>query len=302
MEQTLRVGFKTAPIRVGWADLVAVWRRAGELGCFESAWLYDHFYPNNGDGSCFEGFVALASLAPLVPQARVGHLVLANPYRHPVLVAKMAATLDQATGGRFILGLGAGWHIPETQAYGMDLAPIGDRLRDLRAAVEVNRALLRPEAAEWPAPDEPPSADAGGVSLEAPPYRLRHARNDPPPFQGAALPIWLGVQGERVGLRIAAELADGWNFSGVGKLDDFTRKRATLLRFAEEAGRDPASIEISAQLLVESADPERALAKCSEFVEAGCRHVILYVDPRSGPAGMDRLAEAVVAPLRARFA
>jgi alkanesulfonate monooxygenase SsuD/methylene tetrahydromethanopterin reductase-like flavin-dependent oxidoreductase (luciferase family) len=298
---TLRIGFKTAPIRIGWADLAAVWRRAGELDCFDSAWLYDHFYPNDGDGSCFEAFVALAALAPLVPRARVGHLVLANPYRHPALVAKMSATLDQVTGGRFTLGLGAGWHSPETEAYGLDLAPIGERLRDLRAAVEVIRGLLRPEAGEWPPADGPSSRISGGVSLDAPPYLLRHARNDPPPMQGAAMPIWLGVQGERVGLRIAAELADGWNFSGVGELEDFRRKRSVLVRYAEAAGRDPASIEVSAQVRVDPADPEGALASCSAYVEAGSTHVILYLDPRSGAPGLERLADAVVASLRTRF-
>lgn len=297
----LRIGFKTAPIRIGWADLAAVWRRAGELDCFDSAWLYDHFYPNDGDGSCFEGFVALAALAPLVPKARVGHLVLANPYRHPALVAKMAATLDHATGGRFVLGLGAGWHIPETEAYGLDLAPIGERLNALRSAVEVIRGLLRPEAGDWPSPDGPSSGITGGISLDAPPYRLRHARNDPRPIQGAALPIWLGVQGERVGLRMAAELADGWNFSGVGELEDFRRKRSALIRYAEDVGRDSAAIEVSAQLRVDPADPERALASCSGYVEAGCTHVVLYFDPRSGSTGLERLAEAVVAPLRLRF-
>lgn len=76
----LKVGLKTAPIRVAWKDLEAVWQRAGEVDCFDSMWLYDHFSPNDGDGSCFEGFVALASLAHLVPESTVGHLVLANPY------------------------------------------------------------------------------------------------------------------------------------------------------------------------------------------------------------------------------
>ena len=297
----LKVGLKTAPIRVAWKDLEAVWRRAGEVDCFDSMWLYDHFYPNDGDGSCFEGFVALASLAHLVPGSTVGHLVLANPYRHPALVAKMAATLDHATGGRLILGLGAGWHVPETQAYGMDLAPIPERLDALRAAAQVIRALLRPEAGEWSPPGEPDSRVSGGVSLDAPPFRLRHARNDPLPVQGSALPILMGVQGERVGLRIAAELADGWNFSGVGDLADFSRKRGVLLDAADEFGRDRSAIEVSAQLKVDPSNAPAALDLCSAFIDAGCQHVILYLDPRAGPAGVDAVARSVVEPLRQRF-
>lgn len=297
----LRVGLKTAPTRVGWADLRAVWARAGELDCFDSMWLYDHFYPNDGDGSCFEGFIALASLADLVPRATVGHLVLANPYRHPAVVAKMASTLDHATGGRLILGLGAGWHVPETEAYGMDLAPIGARLVALRSAILVIRALIRREAGDWPPDGGPDSRTTGGVSLDAPPYRLRHARNDPLPVQGSGLPIWLGVQGERVGLRLAAELADGWNFSGIGGLADFRRKRAIVLDAMESFGRDRGAMEVSAQLKADPGDGAAALGLCSSFVEAGCQHVILYVDPRVGPAGVDALAHSVVKPLRDRF-
>jgi alkanesulfonate monooxygenase SsuD/methylene tetrahydromethanopterin reductase-like flavin-dependent oxidoreductase (luciferase family) len=297
----LRIGLKTAPIRVSWADLASVWRHAGDVDAFDSMWLYDHFYPNDGDGSCFEGMVALASLAHLVPRATVGHLVLANPYRHPALVAKMASTLDHATGGRLILGLGAGWHVPETEAYGMDLAPIGERLTALRSAIEVVRALLRPEAGEWSPAARESSRTSGGVTLDAPPFHLRHARNDPLPVQGSALPIWLGVQGEKVGLRLAAELADGWNFSGVGGLDDFRRKRAILLEAADELGRDRGSIEVSAQIRVDPTDGDAGVDLCAKYIEAGCRHVIVYLDPRAGPAGVDAVCRSVVEPLRRGF-
>lgn len=297
MTRRLRVGFKTAPIRVTWGELEAVWREAGELDCFDSAWLYDHLYPNDGDGGCFEAFVSLTALSRFVPRARVGHLVLANPYRNPSLVAKMVATIDHVVGGRFVLGLGAGWHEVEAHALGMDLAPISARLSALRSAVLVIRALMSPEAAEWPGPAGPPSREAGGVSLEAGAYQLRHARNDPPPVQGSQLPIWLGVQGEAVGLRIAAELADGWNFSGVGSLADFRRKRDTLRRFVEAAGRDASSVEVSAQIKVDPDDHRDSLERCIAFAREGCEHLVLYVDPRVGPAGLRRLADRVVAPL-----
>ena len=108
---------------------------------------------------------ALAALAPLVPGHQVGHLVLANPYRHPTLLAKSAATIDHISGGNFVLGLGAGWHVPETTAYGIPLDPIGQRLRDLRAAILVIRELLKPEAGVWP--------DDGSDSVD---HRWRLAR------------------------------------------------------------------------------------------------------------------------------
>jgi alkanesulfonate monooxygenase SsuD/methylene tetrahydromethanopterin reductase-like flavin-dependent oxidoreductase (luciferase family) len=295
-----RIGLKTAPIRVDWPTLASVWRRAGEIGCFDSAWLYDHFYPNDGDGACFEGTSALAALAPLIPGAQVGHLVLANPYRHPAVVAKMAATLDHVTGGRFVLGLGAGWHDAETAAYGIELPPIATRLDHLRSAVRLIRSLFSPAAGVWPT-DGQSSRDEGGITIDAPPYHLRHARNDPLPIQGDRLPIWLGTQGERVGLRIAAELADGWNFSGVGSIQDFVRKRGVLLRHLDAAGREETQVEISAQLRVDPGEAGSAVARCGAYIEAGCQHVILYVDPRVGPNGINTIASEIVAPLRDRY-
>ena len=291
----LAIGFKTAPIRVTWTELAATWKAAGDQSCFDSAWLFDHFYPNDGEGSCLEGFVTLTALAPLVPDARIGHLVLANPYRHPGLVAKMAAALDQISGGRYVLGLGAGWHQVESDAFGIQLGPVGQRLRALRAAIRVIRALNSPEAGSWA------NGAAGGATLSEPPYALRGARNDPPPLQGPGLPIWIGAQGEQVGLRIAAEESHGWNFSGIGGLEDFTRKRAILHGFAERAGRDPAEIVVSAQLKADPADPSSAVRLCSAFIRAGCEHVVLYVDPRHGPRGIDVLARDVVRPLRDEF-
>ena len=91
MPSPLRIGFKVSPANVGWQRMHDMWQRAGEVGAFDSAWLFDHFYPVDGDGSCFEATTSLAALIPLVPGLQVGHLVLANPYRHPALTAKIAS-------------------------------------------------------------------------------------------------------------------------------------------------------------------------------------------------------------------
>jgi len=300
MARTLRIGFKTSPTRVTWDQLRVIWQHAGDLGVFESAWLFDHFYPVDGDGSCFEGMTALAALAPLVPGHQVGHLVLANPYRHPTLLAKSATTIDHISGGRFVLGMGAGWHVPETTAYGIELDPIGQRLRDLRAAILVIRQLLKPEAGVWP-DDGSESATTGGVSLEAPPFRLSHARNDPLPMQGARMPIWLGVQGERVGLRMVAELADGWNYNGIDGGDELAHKLDALHRHADAVGRDMAEIEISAQMRVDRNELPEARRKAQELVAGGVQHLILYLDGRQGPGAMDAAVAQIVAPLRDAF-
>jgi alkanesulfonate monooxygenase SsuD/methylene tetrahydromethanopterin reductase-like flavin-dependent oxidoreductase (luciferase family) len=298
----VRVGFKTAPRYSDWSTLDAIWATAGELNVFDSGWTFDHFYPADGQGPTFEGWTTLALLAHHVPGIDIGHLVLANPYRHPGLVAKMATTMDHATRGHFILGLGAGWLEAEANAYGMPLAPIPERLRDLEAAIRLIQALLRdPEASRWGESEEDSAAN-GGVSLTAHPYRLDHARSDPAPFTANGPPLWLGVQGEKVGMRLVAQYADGWNYSS-GPIPDFLSKRDALMRHCDALQRDPAGITISTQIRI--ADVNRwknALAEAREFAAAGCDYVILYMDARDGPRGLEVLAREVAAPLKEMFA
>ena len=298
----MKLGFKTAPQRTDWARLEAIWALGGMLEVFDSAWTFDHFYPVDGDGSCFEGWTTLALLAHQVPGKQIGHLVLANPYRHPGLVAKMATAMDHATAGRFVLGLGAGWHEPETTAYGIDLQPIGARLAALESALQVIRALFSPPAAAWPDPADGPSVETGGVSLDAPPYQLTHARNDPPPHTPGGPPIWLGTQGERVGMRLVATYADGWNFGG-GTVEEFAAKLAALGRACEATGRDRGTVEVSAQQRVAATAEERraALRYGRAMARAGCDHLVLYMDPRDGPEALQALASEVAEPLREEF-
>ena len=295
----MKLGFKTAPQRVDWATLDAIWARAGELDVFDSAWTFDHIYPVDGDGACFEGWTTLALLAHRVPGKQVGHLVLANPYRHPGLVAKMATVMDHATDGRFVLGLGAGWHEPEMRAYGMPFDQVPDRLRQLEAGLRVIRALFLPEAGRWPEAGDGASGDTGGVSVDAAPYRLDHARNDPSPRTPGGPPIWLGTQGERVGMRLVATYANGWNFSG-GTVEEFQHKLEALDRACEAAGRDRSTVEVSVQRRVGPGPDERAaaLAYGRAIARAGCDHLVFYMDPRTGPGGLQALADEVARPLR----
>jgi len=295
----MKYGFKTAPQHTDWGALDAIWALGGTLATFDSAWVFDHIYPVDGDGPNFEGWTTLALLAHHVPGKQIGHLVLANPYRHPGLLAKMATVMDIATNGHFILGLGAGWHIPETTAYGITLDPVPVRLRELESALKVIRALARPEAGVWPAPGSGTSDSEGGVTLDAPPYALLHARNDPLPVTPGGPPIWLGTQGEKVGMRLVATYADGWNCSG-GTVEVFTQKLDALKRACETAGRDIATIEVSVQLRVRATREERdrALESARAFGRAGCNHLVFYLDARDGPAGLQWLSDEVVTALR----
>jgi alkanesulfonate monooxygenase SsuD/methylene tetrahydromethanopterin reductase-like flavin-dependent oxidoreductase (luciferase family) len=228
--------------------------------------------------------ILAGALAVLTKRLQFGHLVLGNTYRHPALVANMGATLDHLASGRFVLGLGAGWHETEHAMYGMRLPPIGERISMLESAVRVIKAL-------WQQP--------GGVTLDAQPYALHDAVCDPAPVTPGGPPIWLGTQGLRRGLRIVAQYADGWNQTGDPAT--FPEKRDALLRHCEAVGRDPAEIEISAQAFLRDGDHEATLRTAATFVEQGADHVILIMPAANGPDGLRQLAERVAEPLRARF-
>ena len=167
-----RLQDRLGPQDVDWATLDATWAAGGELDVFDAAWGNDHLTDPNlaHGGSSLEALTMIAALAHHVPGKWVGHTVLSNTFRHPAVLAKAATLLDLATGGRFILGLGAGWHEDEHAAYGIPLPPIGERISRLESAVRVIRALHSPAAA----------TDAG-VTLDDPFYPLRGAVNLPGP-------------------------------------------------------------------------------------------------------------------------
>jgi alkanesulfonate monooxygenase SsuD/methylene tetrahydromethanopterin reductase-like flavin-dependent oxidoreductase (luciferase family) len=281
----VKIGFKTSQVNVDWPTLLATWELGDTLEVFDSGWIFDHFVAlgEEGGGS-HEAFVLAAALAVRTQRLQFGHLVLSNTYRHPALVAKMGATLDHLAPGRFVLGLGAGWHEGEHAMYGLELPPIGERISMMESAVRVIRALWR---------------EPGGVTLEAPPYRLTDAVCDPPPVTPGGPPIWLGTQGMRRGLRIVAELADGWNQTG--DPSTFVAKRDALLRHCEAVGRNPDEIEISAQAFLRDDDYDALLETASGFARDGAHHLILLMPAEQGPAGLMRLAERAAIPLRERF-
>ena len=281
----MRIGFKTSQTNVDWPTLRATWELGDTLQVFDSAWIFDHFVALGPDGGgSHEAFALLGALAALTRRVQIGHLVLGNTYRHPALVANSGATLDHVSGGRFVLGLGAGWHEAEHEMYGMVLPPIGERITMLDSAVRVIKGL-------WESPQ--------GVTLDAPPYRLVDAVCDPPPLTPGGPPIWLGTQGSR-GLRIVAERADGWNQTG--EPSTFIEKRDILLRHCEAVGRDPREIEISAQAFLRGEDYPSMFETAATFAEAGADHLILIMPAAEGPDGLQRLADRVATPLRERFA
>jgi alkanesulfonate monooxygenase SsuD/methylene tetrahydromethanopterin reductase-like flavin-dependent oxidoreductase (luciferase family) len=277
----MKIGFKTSQTNVDWPTLVATWELADERPILDSGWIFDHFVAlGEGGGGSHEAFTMIAALAARTTRLQLGHLVLSNTYRHPALTAKSAATLDHVSNGRFVLGLGAGWHQGEHEMYGLPLPPIGERITMLESAVRVIQAMWR-----FPA----------GVSLDAAPYELREAVCDPPPLTPGGPPIWLGTQGMQRGLGIVARLANGWNHTG--EPDTFEPKRDALLRHCKAAGRDPAEIEISAQVFPRGG-PKAQREIALRYGRAGATHLILVMDAALGPDGLERLIGEVIQPLR----
>jgi alkanesulfonate monooxygenase SsuD/methylene tetrahydromethanopterin reductase-like flavin-dependent oxidoreductase (luciferase family) len=284
-----RFGFKVASPSTDWAGIEAIFRRGAELPVFTSAWTNDHLQLH---GPTWDGLTSLASLAHLVPDQTIGHLVLATPFRHIGVIAKSAVVLDHATRGRFVLGLGVGSWPGDFEVYGIPLASVAERLRVFESELRVLHALFGRAGAA--------ARDGDGLlTLEDGPIRLTGVDFDPPPFTPGGPPIWLGTQGERVGLRLVAQYADGWNFSGEGDVTLFERKLGVLRDHAERLGRDPSTIEISAQVVV-GQDLDELRDEVVRLLRAGCQHVIFYLDVAAGVRGLERVATEVAEAARDR--
>src|SRR3954462_12678073 len=227
----MRLSFKTVPQDSAWAPMRDMWLAADDIELYDAGWNFDPFYPIRQDdrtGPCFEGWTMLAALATITRRIRLGVMVTGNPYRHPAVLANMAASLDVISDGRLEIGIGAGWNVEESGAYGIDLPPLRERFDRLEEACAVLDLLLTKETSSF-----------AGVY-----YRLSDARCEPKPVQRPRPPIVIGGGGERRTLRTAARFADHWNVPG-GGVDVFTAKRDVLAKHCAAIGRNPADITTS---------------------------------------------------------
>jgi alkanesulfonate monooxygenase SsuD/methylene tetrahydromethanopterin reductase-like flavin-dependent oxidoreductase (luciferase family) len=297
MTRHIPIGIKTSPQAVDWATLDAMWARTGTHDVFESVWMNDHLtdIALERGGASLEAVTTMAALLHHVPGRWVGHAVLSNTFRHPAVLAKAATVLDHATAGRFIVGLGAGWHAGEHESFGIPLPPIRERFDRFESAVHVLRALWSTGATAPP-----------GVTRPDPFYPLAEATNEPSPLTPGGPKLWLGVGGRR-GIALAAAHADGWVMPAVDvrsgrstDLDDFSHGRDAIIGGLEAIGRDPATFEFGAQVPTGSTPGDRAtaLAQGKDAVGRGATHVLLNLRPRMGPDGVDAVAREVAEPLR----
>jgi alkanesulfonate monooxygenase SsuD/methylene tetrahydromethanopterin reductase-like flavin-dependent oxidoreductase (luciferase family) len=296
MTRPVSIGIKTSPQAVDWPTLEAAWARIGEYDVFESVWMNDHLTDVNLDraGPSWEALTAMAVLLHHVPGKWIGHAVLSATFRHPSVLAKTAAVLDHSTGGRFILGLGAGWFEPEHGPFGIPYPPMPERFDRFESAVRVIQAMGSAEAA----------TDAG-VTRADPFYPLVGATNDPPPLTPGGPPIWLGGQ-KRRGIELAASVAQGWLLPAVTSdksptdMSYFAGRRDALLAALDAIGRDRSTFALAAQVPAGTTAATRAEALDAglEAIRLGATHVIIGMPPQLGAVGVDQVAREIAEPLR----
>jgi F420-dependent oxidoreductase-like protein len=274
----MRFAVKTAPQHTTWPDMLAVWQAADEIDLFESAWTFDHFYPifSDSTGPCFEGWTTTTALAQATKRLRVGVLVTGMPYRHPAVLAKMAATLDIISGGRLELGIGAGWNQEEADAYGIDIhATLRERFDAFDEGCEALVGLLSNETTTF-----------HGTYVQ-----LENARCNPKPLQQPHPPICIGGGGERRTLRSVARFAQHWNFPG-GSVEQFVAKRDVLHRHCAAIGRDPNEIMVSTHLRggAGALDVDELVDQAKRYADAGLDLGIVYLPVPHTPDVLDEVA------------
>ena len=274
---TVRFGIKTVPQHTTWQAMLDVWQAADDIDVFESAWNFDHFYPIFGQsvGPCFEGWTMLAAMAQATRRIRVGCQVTGMIYRHPAVLANMAATVDIVSGGRLELGLGAGWNQQECDAYGIPFPPTKERFDRFDEGVAAVLGLLSQET----------------TTLAGRYVQLTEARCDPKPVQRPHPPLTIGGSGPTRTLRAVARWAQQWNCL-VSSVADWQEKHEVLLERCAEVGRDPGEILCSVNLRL-AGDPRALAEQAAAYGEAGVGLVVVGLPQPHDPRVLDPLAEAV---------
>ena len=265
-------GIKTPPQHGPWADFLAVWRAADDIELFESAWTMDHFYPLTPplDGMHLESWAVLAAMAQATKRLRLGCMVNGMHYRHPAVTANAAVTVDHISGGRFNLGLGAGWFEPESNAYGIPLCSLKERFDRFDEGLEVIDSLLTKERTDF----------SGHY------YQLSNARCEPKPVQ-SRIPIAIGGGGPKRTLPAVARWADLWDLAGPGSPERWRATSDLLDERCAAIGRDPSEIRRSVHLMWSDDDDPAAMAEtAARYGEAG---VDLVIFSMRAPYRVDRL-------------
>jgi F420-dependent oxidoreductase-like protein len=308
----IKFGIQTGQQDVTYKDLVGIWKEAEALG-FDSAWNFDHFIPIRGDhdGPCLEAWTTLAALAAETSRIRIGTLVNGNTYRNPALLAKMATTLDQISGGRFELGIGAGWFEFEHQAYGFPFHTDKERAERLDEALQVITKL-------WG--EDHPSFNGRFYSLHEAPFSPKNVQQPHPP-------IVVGGKGKKWIMPLVARYGDAWNVP-IGVTPRGIEARREIIRAeCARVGRTPCDLEVQAFLVLYSitdvpfagaavrlgarmiedkrvaqsilvGSPAQITEQIRSYVNAGATHIIMNIQPPYDPALLRRFAADVMPNFR----
>ena len=246
--------------------------RAGQDARLDSLWVYDHLITVEDEGrtsGLWEAWTLLSALAVTTERVRLGTLVSCTGFRNPALLAKMAHTVQELSGGRLILGLGAGWHRPEYTAFGY---PFDHRVDRFTEAIEIIVRLLRGEKTTYSGR----YSQVDGCEL-LPTLSAGSTRT----------PILVGTAGERM-MRLTARWADAWNVAWFGTPNErFTQLRGTLHAACDAEGRDPSTVDVTVGLVVGGRErPGRVPVEPAAVADVlhmwraeGVRHVIAWPDP-----------------------
>jgi len=242
----------------------------GKVECyFDSAWVCDHFHPWASfmpeTTPTIEGFTAISYFSGIFKRLKFGNIVLCNSYRNPALLAKMSATLQLLTGGRFILGIGAGWKEDEYIAYGYEFPPAKVRIQQLEEGVQIIKKM-------WTEPK---------ATFEGKYYRIRNAICSPKPKP--IPPIMIGGGGEKLTLKVAAKHADWWNLPNVST-EIFKHKLNVLESHCEKIHRNPEEIKKTLGNIVaiaETPGEARRIATESPFIKLGNVENFIIGDPNT---------------------
>lgn len=259
-----------------WTEILASAQLAEAIG-FDSVWIGDHLlmqFPPNPPIGIWDGWSMLAAIAATTSRVELGPLVSCTAYRNPALLAKMAATVDEISGGRLILGLGAGWHEPEFRAFGY---PFDHRVGRFEEALTIITTLLR----------------TGEIDFEGRYYQARACELRPRGPRPDGVPIMVGGGGDRM-LRLTARHADIWNrdFAPTGSIAELRELQAKVDVVCREAGRTPQTLDRYAAVAIDlpggarpegfgalSGSPEQLADSLREYATGGISHVQLWLEP-----------------------
>jgi alkanesulfonate monooxygenase SsuD/methylene tetrahydromethanopterin reductase-like flavin-dependent oxidoreductase (luciferase family) len=269
-----------------WEDIKRM-TLVGEQVGFDSVWCADHLIFRTGsdvpEKGLWECWSTLSALAAVTERMEIGPLVTCLGFRNPALLAKMADTIDEISGGRFILGIGAGWHEPEYRAFGY---PYDHRYSRFVEGIKIIASLIREGRAEF----------------QGEYYRVEDCVLRPRGPRGGNLPIMIGTFGKKM-MRVAAEYADIWNADWSQRFSEIKQHDEELTRACEEVGRDPATLERTACILVETEGAvgrgsshasrnqpsapmsnDQLVEVIGEYKDNGYTHLIIWIDPNTSDA------------------